>query len=145
MKQFVIDTSVFMKLFLEEEDSEKAVAFFVQVNDNNYSLIIPALFQLEFLNVVKNKSIDFEEAYGLLEAYFATSLTQIEYSRAIMEKALEIAKQGDEKPGDLSVYDSIYHALAILNDCDFITADKRYYEIARKLGNIKLLSAVVGG
>lgn len=140
MKQFVIDTSVFMKLFLEEEDSDKAVAFFVHANDNSDVLLIPALFQSEFLSVVKNQNISFESAYDLVEEYLATSMTQIDDSRAILNKALEITKHGHSKSGFPSVYDSIYHALAILNNCDFITADRRHYEKTKGLGNIKLLA-----
>lgn len=142
MKQFVIDTSVFMKLFLEEQDSDKAVAFFVHANNNHDSLLVPALFQSEFLSVVKTHNINFETAYDLLEDYLATSLIQIDYSRAIMEKALEITQQGHSKSGFPSVYDSIYHALAILNNCDFITADKRHYEKTKGIGNIKLLANI---
>ena len=140
MKQFVIDTSVFMKLFLEEDDSDKAVAFFIRANDNNDALLIPALFQSEFVSVVKNQNIHFESAYDLLEEYLATSMTQLDDSRAVLNKALEITKHEYSKSGFPSVYDSIYHALAILNHCDFITADRRHYEKTKGLGNIQLLA-----
>ena len=145
MKQFVIDTSVLMKLFLEEEDSGKAVAFFVHANDNNDALLIPALFQSEFLSVVKNQNISFESAYGLLEEYLATSMTQIDDSRAILNKALEITKHRYSKSGFPSVYDSIYHALTILNNCDFITADRRYYEKMAILSSWQIWRLPSGG
>lgn len=140
MKRFVIDTSVFMKLFLEEEDSDKAVAFFIHANNNHDALLIPTLFQSEFLSVVKNQNINFENAYDLLEEYLATSMTEINASRALLNKALEITKHGHSQSGFPSVYDSIYHALAILNNCDFITADIKHYEKTKGLGNIKLLA-----
>ena len=139
MKKFVIDVSVFMKLFLEEQDSEQAVAFFVQANDNNATLLIPPLFQSEFLSIVKNQHLSFELVYDLLGEYLATSMTQIDYSQAMLQKALEISKHGHSKSGFPSVYDSIYHALAILHNCDFITADKKHYAKTKSLGNIKLL------
>ena len=129
-----------MKLFLDEEDSNKAVAFFIHANDNNDVLLIPALFQSEFLSVVKNQNINFNNAYYLLEEYLATSMTQIDYSRIIMKKALEITENGHSKSGFPSVYDSIYNALAMLNNCDYITADRRHYEKTKGLGNIRLLA-----
>ena len=129
-----------MKLFIDEEYSNKAVAFFIYANDNNFDLLIPALFQSEFLSAVKNQNVSFNSAYDLLEEYLATSMTQIDYSRVIMKKALEISEHGHSKSGFPSVYDSIYHALSILNNCDFITADKRHYDKTKELGNIRLLA-----
>ena len=109
-------------------------------NDNNDTLLISALFQSEFLSVVKNQNISFESAYDLLEEYLSTSLIQIDYSRTLMNKALEISKHGHSKSGFPSVYDSIYHALAILSNCDLITADRRHYEKTKGLGHIRLLA-----
>ena len=137
--QYVIDTSVFMKLFLEEKDSDQALAFFTDVNDRGDTLLIPALFQSEFLSVLRAQNIDFTVAYGLLEDYLQANMVQVDYSRGLMSKALEIATYGHNKSGYPSIYDAIYHALAIINGCDFITADTKHYAKTKKLGHIRLL------
>lgn len=37
------------------------------------------------------------------------------------------------------MYDSVYHAMAIINDGVFITSDKRHYEKTKSFGHITLL------
>ena len=138
MTQYVIDTSVFMKLFLEEEDSDTALAFFVDANAHGDSLLIPPLFQSEFLSVVRSQQIDFALAYDILADYLQTNMVQVDYSRELMSQALEIAAHGHSKSGYPSIYDSIYHALAIINNCDFITADTRHYSKTKTLGHVRL-------
>lgn len=39
----------------------------------------------------------------------------------------------------VSFYDASYHALAIAYDGLFVTADRKYYEMTRKEGNVTLL------
>ena len=141
MAHYVIDTSVFMKLFLEEEDSDKALEFFINANTSNATLLIPPLFQSEFLSVLRSQQIDFASAYGILEDYLQTNMVQVDYSRQLMSQALAIAAHGHSKSGYPSIYDSIYHALAIINNCDFITTDARHYKKTKSLGRVRLLGA----
>ena len=143
MPHYVIDTSVFMKLFLEEEDSDKALEFFINANTSNATLLIPPLFQSEFLSVLRSQQIDFASAYGILEDYLQTNMVQVDYSRQLMSQALAIAAHGHSKSGYPSIYDSIYHALAIINNCDFITADTRHYKKTKSLGHVRLLQDTV--
>ena len=51
----------------------------------------------------------------------------------------KIASTGHEKSGFPSIYDSIYHALAIHEKAVFLTADKRHYEKSKSFGHICLL------
>ena len=45
-----------------------------------------------------------------------------------------------EKYPKISFYDAAYHALAKAYNTDLITADKQYYKLTKKEGNIKLLA-----
>ena len=143
MPQYVIDTSLFMKLSIEEEDSETALAFFVNANDRGDTLLIPPSFQSEFLSVVRSQRIDFAVAYDILADYLQTNMVQVDYSRQLMSQALEIAAHGHNKSGYRSIHDSIYHALAIINNCDFITADTWYYSRSKNIGHVLLLMDIV--
>ena len=61
-------------------------------------------------------------------------------SDKLIEKSMDIIKKTSRpKSGFPSFYDAIYHALAMINDCDFITADRRHYEKTKALGKVKLL------
>ena len=139
MARYVIDTSVFMKIFLDEEDSDTALTFFVNANLNGDTLLIPPLFQSEFLSVVRSQRVDFAVAYDILADYLQTNMVQVDYSRELMSQALEIAAHGHSKYGYPSIYDSIYHALAVISNCDFITADARHYNKTKSLGHVRLL------
>jgi predicted nucleic acid-binding protein len=61
-------------------------------------------------------------------------------TRVYVEKILEICRTGHIKSGFPSFYDACYHALAMIHDCHFITADKRHFSKTHQLGNIVLLS-----
>ena len=47
----------------------------------------------------------------------------------------------DKYPG-ISFYDASYHALAKAYGIPYITADKKYYQMTEKEGNIKLLQKI---
>ncbi len=55
-------------------------------------------------------------------------------------KAIEIARAGNPKSGYPELSDSLYHALAILNDAVFITNDTKYISKVKKFGHIQELS-----
>lgn len=58
------------------------------------------------------------------------------------QTALNIITQGHPKSGCPSIYDSVFHAMALCNEAVLITADKRHYEKTRQLGAIKLLNTL---
>ena len=140
MKKVVVDTSVFMKIFLEEEGREKALLLFGYANKNNTQIFVPNLFITELLSVVRIKNLDFNEVYSLFEIQSDININIVNPTKDILEKALEISKIWNTKSGFPSIYDCIYHSLAIIEDCDFITADKKHYEKTKKIWNIKLLN-----
>ena len=69
----------------------------------------------------------------------AFNLSFVPLTSALIDKTPAITKDGHEKRGYPTFSDSMYHAIAITEDALFITADKRYYEKIRRLGNIELL------
>ena len=140
MKTAVIDANIFVKTFLQEEDSEQARELLSFCLENDVSLLVPSLFQYEVLSVLRQKDIDYSLARSTLNKFLNANLKVIEFSFDVAEKTFEISESGHEKSGFPSFYDASYHALAMLNDCDFITADKRHYEKTKELGNIKLLA-----
>jgi predicted nucleic acid-binding protein len=53
-----------------------------------------------------------------------------------MKKAIDITQQGHPQSGYPSIYDSVFHAMAICNDATLVTADRRHYEKTKQLGHI---------
>jgi predicted nucleic acid-binding protein len=140
MKKFVVDSCIFAKLFLLEEDREQAISFFITANNEKWQILVPTLFKSEFLNIIQCKKIDFAVAYAVLAKHFETIIDVVDIAREVMVQALHICNEGNNKSGYPSTYDATYHAIAMLNDCDFITADRKHYEKTKHLGHIKLLS-----
>ena len=72
-----------------------------------------------------------------------TNIEHLDLSQQIVGLSLNIVEQtGQPNSGSPSFYDACYHAIALINDCDFITADKKHYEKTKALGNIRLLQDV---
>lgn len=136
---FVIDSSVFAKIFIEESDSKIARGFIATCLSENIKLIAPKLFYYEIVQVVLHYNYSLINILQLLNKYCSYNLTLIDPSNECWLKAEEIVKYGHSKSGFPSLYDSIYHALAILYGCQFITADKRHEAKTSKFGHITLL------
>jgi predicted nucleic acid-binding protein len=144
MQKIVIDSSVFLKQFLHEKDSKKTTTFLEKILRDNFKIIVPDLLVYEILSVViRQKNVDLSEVVDFLDSAQKSELFLEKLSTDLIDKAKKIALSGNEKSGFPSFYDSVYHALAIINKCDFVTADKKHYDKTKKFGHIKLLSQVV--
>ena len=144
MQKCVLDSSVFIKIFLpQEEDSQKALQLMEQILEERIEVLVPRLFYYEVFGIAKKNGIPVYEVFSILQDYEASLLSYINENQEMTKKTLEICATGTKKSGYPLFYDSSYHALAILNNCDFLTSDRRHFEKTKKLGNIKLLTDVV--
>jgi predicted nucleic acid-binding protein len=119
MKRLVVDASVLLKLFFEEEHSEAAEACLARAE----KLLAPDLIWVEAGNVVWKK-----QARGEYSSNSALSLfRQILASRIAICPSVELAQEALELAMQFrrSVYDSLYLALAVKTNSMMVTADKR--------------------
>jgi len=121
MTQHVVDASVVIKWFIDEVHAEAAR----RLQAEHYDLLAPDLLWPESGNIlwkkVRRGELTTAEArliWGGLErqpiTFFPSSL--------VSEPTLEIAFDTDR-----TVYDSYYLALAMLVDCQLVTADQRLF------------------
>lgn len=137
--KYVIDSNIFIKIFIDEDDSPQAKAFFLHCLKEGIVLLVPSIFTYEILYIAQKKGHSIEAVREHLNKN--KQIQVVELSNRLMNKSVDIInKTSHPKSGFPSFYDASYHALAMLNDCDFITADKRHYEKTKELGNIKLLA-----
>ncbi len=61
-------------------------------------------------------------------------------SLAIRMKAIEIARTGNPKSGYPELSDSLYHALAIVNDAIFVTNDSKHVAKVNRFGHVEKLA-----
>jgi predicted nucleic acid-binding protein len=127
VSRLVIDASVAVKWVVEETGTPEALALRRETN-----LIAPELLVAECANIlwkkVQRSQLSKEEA--LLAARLLQG-AEIELlpTRSLLGAATELAIELDHP-----AYDCIYLALAIANDCQFVTADER---LLRKLAQAR--------
>ncbi len=136
----VLDSCVFNKLFLQEIDRHQAIDLIDKLTAQNYKIIVPNLFLYEVLSIAKINGFPTRQIYALILKFQELGLQLLELDKSCIEKALEICEFGHLKSGFPSFYDASYHALAIIHNCYFITADKRHFNKTLSLGNIVLLN-----
>lgn len=140
MPKVVLDSCIFCKLFLDEPDSKDATELITELSIQNYQVLAPSLFLYEVLSIACISPFSLNKAYALIKQYQLANLDILEIEQQAISKAIEICELGHVKSGFPSFYDASYHALAITNMCQFITADKRHLAKAKSFGHITLLS-----
>ena len=119
MNTLVIDASIAVKWVVEEVGTQQALAIREQAR-----LIAPELLVAECTNILWKKVQRNELTRQ--EALFAARLLQASEvellpTRAVLEAATRIAIELDHP-----AYDCLYLALAVANECGFVTADERF-------------------
>ena len=86
---------------------------------------------------------DIEDQEYQIKIYQRFNLKPNRENVGLVSKSRNIVEQTEQlNSGSPSFYDACYHSIALLNNCDFITADKKHYEKTKALGNIRLLQDV---
>ena len=138
--KLVIDSNIFAKLFINEADSNIARELFTYCVSQEVELLAPSLFEYELLQIALYYKYPIQDVLLQLDQYQRFNLSLVKPNKDIWLKTEEIVQQGHKSSGFPSLYDSVYHALAINNHCNFVTADKRYVAKTKQLGHIVLLN-----
>lgn len=121
MSRLVVDASVAIKWFLDEEYSGIAR----EVLNGEHTLMAPDLLYPEFGNVLWKRvgkgEMTAEESRAVAKALLQIPV-HVHSSRGLLEPALEIANRTQR-----TVYDSTYLALAVRERSILVTADKRLF------------------
>ncbi len=121
MSRLVVDASVAVSWFLPEDSTQAAL----RLLSGEHSLLGPDLLPTEFTNAlwknVRRGVIALTEAQEALRGFRLVPL-EIQPSAAVLDFAFQLAAQ---MRGTL--YDSLYLATAISNDCRVVTADRKSF------------------
>lgn len=132
----VLDASVVLKWFLEEDDTEKALMIRWRLLRNLIEISVPDLLLSEVVNVLRyNPNYDSESTKEAVNSIIDLKIDIVIPSVQLYELAIDLAYKYD-----ISVYDALYIALARDLDFELITADKKLFEKVKELTFIKLLS-----
>jgi len=131
----VIDASVAVKWFSEEEGTERALEVRDGHIDGRRTLVAPDLIVYEIANALRFKT----EFTGEYVARAVGDLLDLQMD--LIEPGRELIRLGSELAYryGITVYDSSYLALGELMGIEVYTSDKQLYERARESGLLKFV------
>ncbi len=130
MKDLVIDSSVSVKWFIEEDNSDIAQIILDEYKSKNISFLAPNLIYAEFGNIVWKKQVfqglDALDADLAVQKFKRISFTLTPVT-VLFDDAYRIAVKYKR-----TFYDSLYLALSIRENCEFVTADEKFYNAVQQ-------------
>jgi predicted nucleic acid-binding protein len=126
LRRFVLDASVAAKWFLpadQEQYTAEAASIYRMHQENKVRFLVPDVFWVEVANVFWKTSRrglwTAIQARTALDDLRTLQFDSIE-SRHLLSLAYTIATEFDR-----TLYDSVYIALAVTENCEMLTADER--------------------
>ena len=141
---YVPDANVFLEYIYDRPLRNRSKQILQDAILNKIQILVPGLFLDEITEVLcgnLNNLGKIEWHLHYLETLAKQEVLNIVIpNSAVRMKAIEIARTGNSKSGYPGIMDSLYHALAILNDAVFITNDKKHIKKVKVYGHIQQLS-----
>lgn len=131
----VLDASVIIKWFIEEEGSDRADKYLQAYKNRQFSILVPTLLFYELGNILLAKKAAAKQVGRIMQDLHALNLTKTDIGYESFRKVFQNAD-------DLQItyYDASYLTLMQKESCEFVTADKKLYEKVRKVFTlVKLL------
>jgi len=132
---YVLDASVILKWFLEEEDSSVALRLRQYYISGASKLALPDLILYEVGNALRyDKKFSRSAASEAILSLVDLGIDIIVPTVSLIEGALKVAYENK-----VTVYDAVYVSLAQEMSYNLITADTKLYGKVKNLGCVKLL------
>lgn len=117
----ILDTSVVVKWFVPEEDSEKALSLRRAQEEHELQLFAPEVLLMELANALRYSSeFSAREIVQALETLFELNILLIPFSLDALNSAVSLSLEHD-----LAVYDAYFLALAQALEMPLITANRK--------------------
>ncbi len=134
-EDIILDASVAVKWFTQEEHHDKAITIRDKFIKGEIEIIVPDLILYELANALRyNPNFNSKDVEDSIQSILDLELTITTPMPSILQKAIETAFAKD-----ITIYDSVYMALAQNLNCKLITADRRLYDEVKDLGFVTLL------
>jgi predicted nucleic acid-binding protein len=140
----VPDANVFLEMIYGRSLQTTARQLISHAIASEIQLVAPSLFLDEITEVFCGNLDDLQKVQQHL-LYFEQLVNEkalliVVPSLDIRMKAIEIARTGNPKSGYPEFSDSLYHALAIVNDAIFVTNDSKHVAKVNKFGHVEKLA-----
>jgi len=133
MKKYILDTSVVVKWFSQEEGTDEAEGWLKLLEKQEAEIYLPALVKYELANaLLKGKKLFYKEAELALKIFYSLPLIFVEENLELAELSYKFA----EKLG-ISYYDACFLALAKTQKAILVTANPRHHQ---KIAGLEVIS-----
>jgi len=120
----VVDSSIIVKWFLNEPDSDKAIKLRDDHINGKILIIVPELAFIEVMNALRYKNCNTAELSKANSALWDIQLHVEKLDLFLLEKTYNIALKHN-----ISIYDSLYIALAGIFNTFLVSADKELLKV----------------
>lgn len=122
-KTLILDASVIIKWYFEEQDSEKAIRIRDLYRNYIIEIIVPDLLYYEITNAIRfNRNITAREKIRIIKNLF-----EINLETKVLDTQDFIDALNSADKYDTTIYDTIYYILAKKLNGKYITADQDFY------------------
>ncbi|MBI2137665.1 type II toxin-antitoxin system VapC family toxin, partial [Candidatus Woesearchaeota archaeon] len=126
---YVLDSSVVIKWFCEEEGTEVALAVRNDFGMGNAKIAVPDLQLYEIANALRyNKKLNETDVVDAVNSLITMGIMIVAPTKRVMNAAISLSYDYD-----LTVYDAYFVALAQDLEFSFVTSDKTLYRKIEKL------------
>ncbi len=140
----VPDANVFLEVIYGRPLQAAAKQLISHAIANEIQLVAPSLLLDEITEVLCGNLDNLQKVQQHLlyleQLVNEKALLIVVPSLAIRMKAIEIARTGNPKSGYPELSDSLYHALAIVNDAIFVTNDSKHVAKVNRFGHVEKLA-----
>jgi predicted nucleic acid-binding protein len=134
----VLDASVIVKWFSEEEYADKALQIRERFLKGEESIIIPDLLLYELANALRyNRDFNSTDVRDALASIFDMDIDIIVPISALISSAITLAFDHN-----ITIYDAFYVALAKESGLSLVTADDKLYKRTRELNLVKFINDI---
>ncbi len=135
----VLDSSIVIKWFCQEDNTEKALQIREKFSNGDINISFPDLIIYEISNALRyNKTLTEKDIEDSINSIMDLNAEIIVPTKELTKLAISIAKRHN-----MTVYDSYYLALAKELNFSLLTADEELYNKAKDLEVVNLLKDYV--
>lgn len=136
MKTVALDASVVLGYLLESNKYavKKLPTLLRQADKKQIKIISLPLLSIEIANGLRFSLKNPQVAQAILEKFVQLPIKIVDLPMNSMENALQLAYENET-----TIYDTVYHLLAIARNATLLTCDKQYWRSAKHLNHIELI------